>query len=490
MTPPYRNNSNHNERLSSSSSAIRQEAESIQEPQHPQTAVHPNTKSNSNIMPRSSSKKRRRKQKQPRRLTLALSEDEYDMMLAEEEEGGTFKFHPGSKWQEPFVPGAGLLPKDPPQHGLTLYEVHRKPRMNCVPQKNNDKNASREVADDGKKRARRKTGRNGSEVVVGGSNRITCDYQNLLDEFRCVICFGTLRKTKIVRECLHRFCDTCVQTCLRRMSNSCPVCRTVIPSRRSLTVDHVYDTLIDVLGLGDSDGEEDEQDAAHIDKVVAIAASLHEASNPNTSNNPGANPMGSPASLQVAIAKKQEMILQQQQQQKEAAAEGLAEGSSSVPSSGNPQQPHSQPAQASHASSPLAEEPIPIPPLVKLYLRPHPSESETIDPLDLPYLRLAGNATIAVLESFVQAKLGLSTSQETERTGPAARGNEDSAAAPNPAAPALVDPIYFTTGLLRKPLARSMQLRLLLGAGGTAAQDAQTIVSLYYRRTKKIRRDN
>ena len=397
-------------------------------------------------------KKSRRKQKQPKRLTLALSEDEYDMMLAEEEEGGTFKFHPESKWQEPYVPGAGLLPNDPPQHGLTLYEVHRKPRVAAFIQQlfhpivpegedSQDKSSSPESS-------RRKSSRGDATV---NSDRITCDFQNLIDEFRCVICFGTLRRTKIVRECLHRFCDSCVQTCLRRMSNSCPVCRIVIPSRRSLTVDHVYDTLIDALGLADSD-EDDGADPHRVDEVIAIAASLHEANHPpptNLSKCSDNNQVTSPSSLQVAIAKKQEMRLQQQQQQSREI-DGSKTTSATAEKSTSELSPVGDTQQQTEQQEKVA-------PLVKLHLQPHPSAIDRLPSLDLPYIRIAGDATVGVLEDFVRAKIGLTP---TSSISP--------------------DAIYFSAKLWRRPLRRSLQLKLL------GERSNGKLVMLFYRSKKNF----
>ncbi|KAL7562654.1 hypothetical protein ACA910_006346 [Epithemia clementina (nom. ined.)] len=458
MTSPTKNTNSSNTRLSSSFANTQSSSSSH---------LRDDDDSSQKAAQTFSSKRSRRKQKQPRRLTLALSEDEYDMMLAEEEEGGNFKFHPGSKWQEPFVPGQGLLPKDPPQHGLTLYEVHRKPRMDNLSNSNTGETAAEDSPQGDKKagqgRSRRKSVK--GDPVAGASNRITCDYQNLVDEFRCVICFGTLRRAKIVRECLHRFCDSCVQTCLRRMSNSCPVCRTLIPSRRSLTVDHVYDTLIDALGLGDSDEDEDAEDM-RVDQAMAIAASLNEAettsgktNNAPTNNNNTTTQMNSPSPLQVAIAKKQEMMRLQQQQQRASDLLGATMGNAATENA----------EAVSTTDQPGAQQNNePIAPLVKLHLKPHPSETDEMPPLDLPYIRIAGNATIALLESFLKDKLGLT--RRSTATGLSA--------------PPTGDPVYLSTALWRKPCLRSMQLQQLAGGGSD-----DSIITLFYRRKKVIRKE-
>jgi len=84
-------------------------------------------------------------------------------------------FHPASKWQEP--------PRD---DQLTLYDLHREPRR-----------------------------------VIGG--RIQVPLKALDHEFRCVICLGYVRRTRMVMECLHRFCEDCIEKSLRLGKNECPI---------------------------------------------------------------------------------------------------------------------------------------------------------------------------------------------------------------------------------------------------------------------------
>lgn len=103
-------------------------------------------------------------------------------------------FHPRSKWQEPDR-----------EDDLTLYEWYRTPRP-----------------------------------VLSG--RIERPADSVLQCFRCAICLETIRKAVVV-ECLHRFCEECMERALSMGSGQCPICRVAIPSRRKLFRDRGFDSL-------------------------------------------------------------------------------------------------------------------------------------------------------------------------------------------------------------------------------------------------------
>jgi hypothetical protein len=113
-------------------------------------------------------------------------------------------FHPFSNWQE--EAREDNLP-------LTLYDVHRKPRP-----------------------------------VLWG--RIQRPLKELRSEFRCVICLGYIRNTRVVMECLHRFCDECIGMALRLGRKECPMCKAPIPTRRSVAADPNFDDLLQSI-MGD-----------------------------------------------------------------------------------------------------------------------------------------------------------------------------------------------------------------------------------------------
>ena len=94
--------------------------------------------------------------------------------------------------------------------GLTLFDIHRQPR--------------REIYDP--------------------DIRCRIQLKVLGSEFHCPICLGYIRKTRIVKECLHRFCHDCIEKTLRVGIKQCPQCRIHIPSRRSFRPDTNFDQLI------------------------------------------------------------------------------------------------------------------------------------------------------------------------------------------------------------------------------------------------------
>jgi len=123
-------------------------------------------------------------------------------------------YNPISQWKEHVE-----LP------GLTLFDIHRKPREVIV----SDKQAA-----------------TGDENIVSGENStlMKLPLKKLNSEFHCPICLEYMKKTQIVMECLHRFCGNCIEKCLRLGKKECPSCRIHIPSRRSLRPDTNFDNLL------------------------------------------------------------------------------------------------------------------------------------------------------------------------------------------------------------------------------------------------------
>ncbi len=67
----------------------------------------------------------------------------------------------------------------------------------------------------------------------------------LLQCFRCAICLDPISKAVAV-ESLHRFGEECMERALTvcTMSGQCPICRIAISSRRKLSQDPVFDSLV------------------------------------------------------------------------------------------------------------------------------------------------------------------------------------------------------------------------------------------------------
>lgn len=302
-------------------------------------------------------------------------------------------FHPYSNWQEPWQPDAtyvsgDLTDKTLTTQCLTMYEIHRKPRLLAslwptaknqrVPEESPGKagkteRAALELSDPMKKSDSEKTTSEPKITLSGdqetneeqhGPIRVTRDVKQLLDTFRCVICCGTLNEAKIVRDCLHRFCENCVETCLRRFkTNQCPVCRKEIPTRRNLTKDLVYNTLIDSLELRKFDQDSNDGVPSQYD---------------DETGGDGVQSQGATVSamLQKAIARKQEHLLQMRK-----AAGALGNSLTDV--------------QEDITSG-----------FVELLLKPCPNEHPhmMLPEMELSYIRLSGEATISLVESFLKQK--------------------------------------------------------------------------------------
>ena len=126
-----------------------------------------------------------------------------------------------SSWEEPVE-----------IEGLTLWDIHR-PKLSVLKP---------------------------TEIVTVEKNKID-------NGLHCPVCMSILKKTKVVMTCLHRFCEECIDKCLRMNNNECPACRAHVPSRRSLRYDENFDKLIEAIF-----GDVEEADKAEMKKVKRINA--------------------------------------------------------------------------------------------------------------------------------------------------------------------------------------------------------------------------
>ncbi|WVZ26698.1 hypothetical protein V8G54_005242 [Vigna mungo] len=102
------------------------------------------------------------------------------------------------------------------------------------------KNSTRKLS--GMDRSARKS--NGLEWSI---RCMEIDYSDISEDLQCPICLGVIRKTKIVMECLHRFCGECIEKSIRLCKNECPVCREHYPGGCTLGDDRHYDHLISII---------------------------------------------------------------------------------------------------------------------------------------------------------------------------------------------------------------------------------------------------
>ena len=119
--------------------------------------------------------------------------------------------NPASKWEE-----------DTEIHGLTLFDIHRKPRK--LP------------------------GNPGPDVIFPFP---AAAIDSLLSEnLKCGVCLGFL-DTTLATTCLHRFCSECLQRSLRmdlgpKLHHECPACRAKLASRRASKPDVKFDKLVEI----------------------------------------------------------------------------------------------------------------------------------------------------------------------------------------------------------------------------------------------------
>mmetsp|Transcript_28541 Transcript_28541/g.60498 ORF Transcript_28541/g.60498 Transcript_28541/m.60498 type:complete len:302 (-) Transcript_28541:883-1788(-) len=225
-------------------------------------------------------------------------------------------FNPVSKWQEHVeVPG------------LTLFDIHRKPRKENV-----DSDA-----------------------------RVRMQLKVLGPEFHCPVCLGYVKNTRIVKECLHRFCNECIEKCLRIGKKECPQCRIHIPSRRSLRPDTNFDELIKSI-YGDVEKLEKYEE----EEITKL--------NKKNMNNA------------YAESRKRGILYQAEQRKKRTTAP-----------------PSAVPAEATHPPSNRVVG-LKKSPLIEFILRRHPQET-SVDRLKREYLRTSQDMTVKNLKIFLGKKL-------------------------------------------------------------------------------------
>ncbi|XP_010441907.1 PREDICTED: putative E3 ubiquitin-protein ligase RING1a [Camelina sativa] len=103
--------------------------------------------------------------------------------------------------------------------------------------------------------------------IPGGdqSGYMEIDLGEIRKDVQCPICLGIIRKTRTVMECLHRFCQECIDKSMRLGNNECPACRKHCASRRSLRDDPKFDSLIAAL-FTNIDSYEEAELAFHEDE--------------------------------------------------------------------------------------------------------------------------------------------------------------------------------------------------------------------------------
>ena len=252
-------------------------------------------------------------------------------------------FHPGSQWQEP-KPG-------PLESELTLYEKHRKPRP-------------------------------------APSGSFKCPLQGLQQEFRCVICLDYIRNARIVRECLHRFCENCIEKSLVQVGlrKECPICRVHIPSRRSLAPDPDFDKLIRYIVRDNPSVEDGREEEAPLNPVSTQASRiLQRAIRKRLSRNTDDDSEDCTSSSNSDVDEDGEDDEEEEETKTDTTATqrfGLQENTL------------------------VAAAPKAPPALIKVVLMRARKERTILDDLELPFLTISDDAPVSVLEQFLRQKHG------------------------------------------------------------------------------------
>lgn len=192
---------------------------------------------------------------------------------------------------------------------------------------------------------------------------------NEINQFiTCPVCLAIIHKTMTVMECLHRFCESCIEKCLRMGRKECPTCRIKCSSRRSLRADPNFDALIHKLY---PDLEE--------------YRSKRERDILNFTDSLDLQPLQESFSegLQRQKGKKRLRVNSKTNSRKFHARSRMDVAEPSIP-----------PKVTSKA--------------VSFWLLRHPNE-HTLPNLKMPFCSLAGDATVSVLLCYLTKKMGFST---------------------------------------------------------------------------------
>ncbi|KAG8468367.1 hypothetical protein KFE25_013450 [Diacronema lutheri] len=79
--------------------------------------------------------------------------------------------------------------------------------------------------------------------LVKDESTVTLEIKSLANDLLCPICLEIM-KNVVATECLHRFCHSCMEKCLRQGKKECPACRCHVATRRSLRRDTRMDGII------------------------------------------------------------------------------------------------------------------------------------------------------------------------------------------------------------------------------------------------------
>ncbi|CAE7854874.1 RING1B, partial [Symbiodinium sp. KB8] len=105
------------------------------------------------------------------------------------------------------------------------------------------------------------------DVLPVATGTVEVNKEHVESFLECAICRGVMQEPVMIKQCLHRFCKNCLEHSLRTLKNECPLCRTRVPSRRSLERDTRFAKLIELVYK-----DVGEYEAQQSSKLMAAAA--------------------------------------------------------------------------------------------------------------------------------------------------------------------------------------------------------------------------
>ena len=126
-------------------------------------------------------------------------------------------------------------------------------------------------------------------LILDPTNNTRIPARLLNEELSCPICLSVVRNCHTFKQCLHRFCQGCIEKNLRLGQKECPQCRVKVASRRALQPDPSFDAIVDCF-FPDLDlyEQKEEEFILHVNKQsICVAAAINEGLNRQVATNSG-----------------------------------------------------------------------------------------------------------------------------------------------------------------------------------------------------------
>lgn len=116
------------------------------------------------------------------------------------------------------------------------------------------------------------------------------DKETISESFECPICLDVVKGTMVVTECMHRFCQECIEKTMRLGKKQCPTCRSQVPSRRALRSDKTFDEIAETLFLkGECTDDNNNDSGTSAGAVSQTSKTINESANGEDCSNDDGN---------------------------------------------------------------------------------------------------------------------------------------------------------------------------------------------------------